>query len=438
MKFDKIDKKEYASKIRTEMKDEAAALYDAGKFEESKDKQVEIAMLDNEYFGYLNNTRFKDEEQANLDKIPEAVRAMYAGSGVDFTTGKHWTGSAPVEGDPLFLNSAEKLVDRVERTSETVQLLNTKNAMGETIRGIVTGKWSSPDLKNAVTTTTSGALIPEILSAQLIDLMRNKCLFTAAGVPVYPMKSNNLSIARIASDPEFAFKAEGQPGTEGSLSFDSVTLNAKTIYGFAYLTIEAVRSAENLDSIVKNAFAEALARAMDKAMLYGQADGEGGFDSFAPAGIWNDENIESQAAGTDAPYDVLIKARGKLLANNASPSCLAINSQTEELLQLQKDKQGRYVQMPEVIAGLQKVVTNQLVCDESAGSDALVFDPKALAIGVQDGIKVEVINDEKALKNGLVGFRIYAMVDSAVLQPKAICKVTGLKEQEDASDPVEP
>ena len=326
----------------------------------------------------------------------------------------------PLAQDKRFLNKNESMVSRVlANHPDQRELANKPNALGEAIRGTVTGKWNDNALKDAVTTTTSGVLIPSVLSAGVLDLMRNECLFTAAGVPVVQMEHGNLTIARVAQDPTLLFKAEGAEAAEGSVTFDSVSMQAKSIYGYCYLTLESIRSAENLDSIVRRTFAEALARAIDKALLYGQkSDGET-FDTFAPAGIWNDTNVLSYTKDTDDTiYDALIKARAKSMKKNAHPSALAINTTADEMMLLQKDSTLNYLPIPAAISNLNKVVSNQL-----NDGDALVFDPSAMLIGLQEGITVESWQDGEALKRGLVAFRIHAMIDACVIRPDAICKV---------------
>lgn len=326
-----------------------------------------------------------------------------------------------IAADSRFLNKKDSMVARVLHDHpDQRELANKPGALGNIIRGYVTGRWNDNALKDAITTTTGGVLIPSVLSANIIDLMRNECLFTAAGVPVLPMDSGNMTIARVAQDPVMSFKAEGAEGVEGTMSFDSVNLKSKTAYGFAYLTMEAVRSAENLDSIVKRSFAEALARVIDKAMLYGQKQtGAETFDDFAPAGIWNDSNVLSyEKAADDTIYDALIKGRGKIMKKNGKPSALAINATADETMLLQKDANENYLPVPDAISNLNKTVSNQL-----NDGDALVFDPYAMLIGMQSNILIENWHDEKSLKRGLVCFRISAMLDACVIRPDSICKV---------------
>ena len=94
---------------------------------------------------------------------------------------------------------------------------------------------------------------------------------------------------------------------------------------------------------------------------------------------------------------------------------------------LLKTTEGQYLEAPKSVQNLNHIVSNQLAYDSSNGSDALVFDPKALLIGIQENIQIKIIEDEKCLKNGLVGFQIFTMQDCSTVYPKHICKITGIK-----------
>ena len=108
---------------------------------------------------------------------------------------------------------------------------------------------------------------------------------------------------------------------------------------------------------------------------------------------------------------------------------MGINAGTEEQLALVKDSNGNTLAMPPSLASLKQVVSNQLAEDETDGSDALVFDPKAMIIGLQNNLRFKIIDStDYCIKNGAIGFQIYSMLDCAVVQPKHICKITGLKE----------
>ncbi|MCI5529411.1 MAG: phage major capsid protein, partial [Blautia sp.] len=100
---------------------------------------------------------------------------------------------------------------------------------------------------------------------------------------------------------------------------------------------------------------------------------------------------------------------------------------TDEALEMLKDSTGQYLEPPMSLNGMQKIVSNQLAYDEEKGSDALVFDPTAMVIGLQNNLVIKVIEDGECLKKGLVGFQIYSMLDCKAVRPKAICRVVGLK-----------
>lgn len=327
----------------------------------------------------------------------------------------------------VFLNKGEKMLDRITIDQES-QILNQEGALADVVRGMVTGKWASSALKNAITTTATGTLIPEVLSSKVIDMARNLSLFTQAGVPIAPMDTNNIKISRIKTDPVFAFKAEGEAAKESNFELDDVTLNAKTCYGYAYVSLEAIKSSQNLESILYKVFAEAMAQAIDEGMLYGQYNTSSStYESFAPSGIMNDASINTITATAGAGYDDIIKAIGKVRGGNGTPTVLGINSNTEELFSLLKTQDGQYLAAPKAVQDMQTIVSNQLKHDDSSGDDALVFDPYAMIIGIQNNIQIKIIEDKECLQKGLVGFQIYAMLDCKATHPKHICKVTGIK-----------
>lgn len=308
--------------------------------------------------------------------------------------------------------------------------------LGKYIRGIATGDWTNAtEERSAMNTSALGAVIPSFLSAQIIDAARNVSLFGAAGVPVYPMEGNNLTIARVASDPVFKFKAEAAEGEEATFNLDSVELNSKTAYGYAYVSLEALHSAKNLTDILYRVFSQAIADAIDKGILYGQYNtSTSSYETFAPAGIMNDENV-NEIIATNTGYNDFIRAIGKVKRANGMPSIMAINAATEEELNLFYDDNFNYQEAPEAIKTMQQIVTNQLAYDEDDGSDALIFDPNALIIGMQNNIVVRMITDsDECIKKGLVGFQIYAMLDGKAVRPKHICKVTGFKGTHPASE----
>ena len=385
-------------------------------------KELEVI---NDEIAELEEMRNKAVSESNDSTIPENaklvngdIRSVFAG-GVSFVSPTNGgSDKIPDTTKGFALRSDETLVSRLPQSAKKPLDL------GKCVRGMVTGDWSNAlEERDAINTTSTGVLIPSVISANVIDKARNLSLFTAAGVPVVPMETNNLTVARVAEDPVFEFKEELAEADESNFSLESVELKAKTAYGYAYVSLEAIRSATNLTEILYQVFSQALADMCDKGMLYGQNG-----DAFAPSGVLNDTDINSIEA-TNRGYTDFIKAIGKIRRNNGNPTVVGMNAATEELLALMTNANGDILDEPKAFAELQKVISNQLAEDENTGSDALVFDPLAMMIGVQNQITIRMFTDsDYCIKNGAVGFQIYAMLDCAVTQPKHITKITGIKE----------
>ena len=418
-----IAEKEIKQQIRT-LEKERAELHDRAMCSDSVDEVREC----NKRLAEIRSEIFTFEDQLdNMDDVPENatlvngdIRSAFRGG--SFAVGRGCT--VPENNtSKLTLRSDEALVSRLPMNER-------KNLdLGKTVRGLVTGNWTDAlEERDSISTTSAGVLIPSVLSASLIDKARNLSLFTAAGVPIVPMQTNNLTIARVKTDPVFAFKEELAEATESSFELEPVELKAKTAYGYAYCSLEAIHSASNLNEILNQVFSQAFADMIDKAMLYGQDD-SGQLATYAPSGIMNDASINAIVAENKG-YKDFIKAIGAVRRGNGIPTVCAVNAATEELLTLLTDANGSVLMPPKAFEDLQKIVSNQLVEDVSDGSDALVFDPRAMVIGIQNNIRIKMITDsDYCLKNGAVGFQIFSMLDCAVCQPKHITKITGIKEQ---------
>jgi HK97 family phage major capsid protein len=304
-------------------------------------------------------------------------------------------------------------------------------SIGKYLRGAITGNWNGAAKEQnefrALSTATANVMIPQVLSAQVIDIARKKSILFQSDVPMIEMTSNNMTISRVKTDPTFGFKAEGADSTESIMEFEGVTLNAKTAYGLLSVTIEAMQSSANLDAVVREAMAESIARTIDYACLFGQtANNE-------PKGVLTYTEINQQAETANlSNYSPFIKAVGKVRKKNGEPTAWALNATTDEQLNLLANSNGDVLQIPPVVDKLQRLISNQLPSNGGTGtneSTSMIYDPSSLLIGMQTPIMVEVSREAMdAWKKGLVYLRVYTMLDIAVLRPGNITKITGLKQ----------
>lgn len=330
------------------------------------------------------------------------------------------------------LRTGETFSDRVMRSEEDSNL-----DLGKYIRGLVTGDWEGSEAeKRSVTTSSIGTIIPTVLSSQILDYALNTSMFLQSEVPTVPMDSNNLTYAKIKKigTPEFVktevqnnefiqkdyFKKELAEGKQIDLDLEVVTLKTKTCYAYSYVSLESITSAKNLSQILIRAFGDVISNAVDYAFLYGQYNSsEKKFEEFAPEGILNDANISSLTTKA-ITWDEYIKAVGKIKSYNGLASHYAINSKTEEALNLLKTTEGQYLSKPQCLEALSPVVSNQL-----EDGTSIVFDKEALVIGIQNSLAIRMITDsDYCIKNGAIGFQIYCMMDCKTLYPQNICKIT--------------
>ncbi|WP_334145593.1 phage major capsid protein [Muricomes intestini] len=374
-------------------------------------------------FAEKRNTNQKKIEtcEQELDEMREAMKKYEKLPPNPSITRKE--GNYRNMGSNIVLRSTDSLYEKTKDKFDSEQ----KNLdLGKYVRGMVTGKWNNADQERAAMLTSgASSLIPAPLSSGILDKARNLSIFTAANVPTVIMDTNNLTVAKIKEDLKAAFKAEGEEAEESTpLELEGVTLKSKTIYGYAYVSREAVESAQNLSDILADSFGKAVAEGIDQGMLYGVYSGSEQ-QSYAPSGIFNDANINTVAASTN-DYDDVIKAIGQIRNNNGVATTLAMNANAEQTLSLLKDNSGQYLTPPKAITDINQIVSNQLAYDTVTGSDMIVFDPNALLIGTQMGINVKISEDDDlCVKRNLMCFRILSMIDCVVLQPKHISRITG-------------
>lgn len=361
-----------------------------------------------------------DEHEKGLNMrsyVPGVGFRSVAKASIDGSMPKQVKNTLELRSGDSFWNRIKESIPKDERGLD----------LGKYIKGAVTGDFTGAEAEQrSMSTVATGVLIPQSLSAKIIDMARNVSLFTSANVPVIPMNTNNETIARVKNTPTFKFKDELAKAIPSEFELEPVELKAKTAYGYAYVSIEAIESSRNLSDVIYRAFSQAIADCIDNGIMYGQHNGTG-YDDFAPKGILNDAGIHTISATVGAGYDDFIRAVGKVKQSNGTPSVYGINSQTDELLSLLKTTDGQYLEAPKAVKEMQQIISNELQHLET-GSDALVFDPNALIIGIQKGIKVEMFtNTDYCVEHGAVGFKVCAMLDCVTVQPKHICKITGIK-----------
>ncbi|OMD26537.1 hypothetical protein BSK66_25910 [Paenibacillus odorifer] len=272
-----------------------------------------------------------------------------------------------------------------------------KLSLGKMIRGVVTGDWLEAENERRAmsenTMSLGGYAVPLELSAQVIDLSRNKARVFQAGAGTVPMTTNRLTIARVTGDPTAHWVAENEKGIFSDVNFGQLNFQAKKLVALVKMSRELFEDAANIDSIVNNAISQSLALELDRVSLYGSGQGE------EPKGLKSTQGVLKISMGANggviSSYDVFSEATEYIQEQNGEPNAILYAPRTSGAIDRLKDSTGQPLQAPESVKNLQKLVTKQIPTNIKQGtnesaSDAFVGDWSKLLVGIRHGLIIEL------------------------------------------------
>ena len=373
-------------------KQEVKDLVNQNKIEEAKKAKEELIKLNDEF------NLVYDLEQEEEEKLKD-----------DISKGRRGISPNNKKSNINLINKNESFYKATIKNSENKDL-----SIGKYVKGMLTGDWENAmsEMKTyrALTTSTGKTLIPQELSAKIIDLARPQ--MALGDIPILPMESNNMTIARIGKDPVFQFKEELAKAEFSDMSFGSVELKSRTIYGLMKISLELLNSAKNIDQVIQQAMANSIAQSIDTVGLYG--DGQ-----LQPKGIltYEDINIISSDDIETSKYKSFVKGIGSITKANGTPTTISYNSNIDTSLSLLTDTTGQPLNMPKKVEGLQHKVSNNM-----KDNQAMVYDNNSIVMGLQNKIIIDT-SSELGFEDGSVWLRVYAMLDFAILKPKSITRI---------------
>ena len=272
---------------------------------------------------------------------------------------------------------------------------------------------------------SGGTLVPEILSATFLDLVRNATQCIPAGVITIPVETSVTTLAKLLTDPVAYWRGELVPITPSDMTFGPVTLTAKTAGCLVSISEELLADALNGPAVITNALTAAMANEIDRVILEGSGVGA------EPKGILGGTGVQTIAH--DAPlanYGVLLDAMGKVMAANGEPRAAILNPRDEITLQkLTGTLDGQYLVPPPLWQGVKKFYTNQVSAVRGTpGVESTVtvgnFSQVALAMRTQVQVDISRYGDDFAALG--VSIRAWCRVDVALLRAPHLCTVTGV------------
>jgi HK97 family phage major capsid protein len=305
-------------------------------------------------------------------------------------------------------------------------------SLGKYLRGLATGQWENADAERRAMAEGAGAgggfLVPTLLSAQIIDRVRNQTRVLQAGATVVPMENRTLDVARWEGDPAAAWHSENAAIAPSDATLGKVTLTAQALAANVEVSWELLEDAPNVEAKLGEAFASVFANRIDLAALYGTGT------SPEPRGVKNTTAVTKTPLAANGAaltnYDPLIDSAGRLYDANEEPTGIIYSGRTARSLSKLKATDNQPLNTPEYIAAIPRYATNQVPNTLTVGtgtttSDAFTADWRQLLLGVRTQLVIKVLAERYA-DNGQTGFLAWWRGDIAVARPAAFDIVTGV------------
>jgi HK97 family phage major capsid protein len=241
------------------------------------------------------------------------------------------------------------------------------------------------------------------------------------------MSARTVIVPMWSADPVPAFRAENGAVAQTDGNVVQVTLAAKSLAGYTTISRELI-SDTNIESVLENAYAAAVAQAWDTAALLGNGTAPN------PTGIFNQTGITDKSAlgtnGVAFTYDHLIDAVGAVRGRNEVVTGAIMAPRSAQSLGKLKDTQGRYIDRPSYLADVPMLQTGNIPVNQVQGtannaSSLAVADFRQLLIGVREAFSVDVY-EQPAATNLQVLLVAHMRMDVAIGRGSAFALRTGL------------
>jgi len=342
---------------------------------------------------------------------------------------------APRDGEVRVLAPGDKLSDVCRR--DLVDGINPQDlSLGRVLRGLVTGEWSGAEAeKRAVmaegTSSLGGVLIPAPMAAQVIDMARNTAIVFRAGASTVPMTANTLKLCRVTGDMSASWREENAAITASEMSFDSLSFEAKALAAICTISIELLEDAGNVNGLIENSIAQALALELDRAAMFGSGVAPEPLGLNGVTGIQTISMGDNGAALTGyAPFTL---AAQKLYEKNAVPGSFVYSPRTWAALEGLVDTTGQPLAAPASFASASKLVSNQIpntLTQGTSSNASSVFCGawSNLMVGMRTSLTLEAsrVAGADAFSKMQVMVRAYLRADVQVARPEHFVKIVGV------------
>ena len=324
------------------------------------------------------------------------------------------------------LTREQRFADHIEHAEQS------EVSFGGYVRAMILGARNEAERRalSEGSDSAGGFTVATQMSAQIIDAMRAQTTVIRAGAKTVPMITDKLSIARLDSDPTATWHAENAADfSDSSPTFSRVQLQARTLVALVKCSREVLEDSTNIESALRNAFAQAMALELDRVALLGTGAAN------EPRGVANFPNANQVSMGTNGAvvsgYDNLIDGLYELQLDNAGdPTAAIMHPRIFRDFAKLKDGQGLPMRRPEVVTNLPFLTTTQIPINDTHGtattaSRIFLGDYARLLIGIRTSLRIELLKERYA-ENFQYGMLAYLRADVAAERDQRFCVIKGV------------
>ena len=299
--------------------------------------------------------------------------------------------------------------------------------IGNLCRAMVSGPQNDTEKRALAegSDATGGFNVPAITSNQLIDALRANLVVNAAGARIIPLSTDSTTIAKIASDPVAAFRAEAGAIAESDPTFSAITFTARSLAVMVKASRELLDDSLNINEAMQGVLSKALAAKVDQVAL------EGSGVAPEPTGLRLQSGIGNTTLGAAlTSYAPFVAARtGILSANGGLISAIVLHPRDEGTLAGLLDSTNQPLNAPPAIAGIPMLTTSAIQIDAGSSnneSNAYVGNFSNLLIGLRNDVRVEVLRERFATTHEYA-FVAHCRFDIAISHAASFHKISGIE-----------
>jgi HK97 family phage major capsid protein len=299
--------------------------------------------------------------------------------------------------------------------------------IGNLCRAMVSGPQNDAEKRALAegSDATGGFNVPTVTSNQLIDALRANLVVNAAGARIIPLSTDSTTIAKIASDPVAAFRAEAGAIAESDPTFSAITFTARSLAVMVKASRELLADSLNINEAMQGVLSKALAAKVDQVAL------EGSGVAPEPTGLRLQSGIGHTTLGAALTgYAPFVAARTGILSANGGPiSAIVLHPRDEGTLAGLLDSTNQPLNPPPAIAGIPMLTTSAIQIDAGSSnneSNAYVGNFQNLLIGLRNDIRIEVLRERFATTHEYA-FIAHCRFDIAISHAASFHKISGIQ-----------